>query len=259
MISWILREEYFDIFRAETIMPLKAGKNTDTSTLKPLKRVDLVRGVASSLRGEIISGSFGVDGFLPPEGKLGESLGVSRTVIREAMRILGAQGLVEVSQGRRPRVRPADPQTVVDTFVTFLDRSENIHLHLLEVRRPLETRIAGLAAQRATAADMQTIARSVERMAGSDDVDEQAAADVEFHELLATASANPVFEVLLKSLSGVMWRSRRQALASEGVEKALPDHRAILAAVRKGDARAAEAAMAKHLKIAEQYFRKSEF
>ena len=78
------------------------------------------------MREQIVSGEFASGGTMPPEGKLCETMGVSRTVIREAMRMLGAQGLVEVSQGRRPRVRPADPQTVVETFGTYLGCSYNM-------------------------------------------------------------------------------------------------------------------------------------
>ena len=78
----------------------------------PLPRLDLVQEVTERLREQILAGAFDADRSLPPEGQLGQALGVSRTVIREAMRILAAQGLVEVSQGRTPRVKPADPTHV---------------------------------------------------------------------------------------------------------------------------------------------------
>src|SRR5262245_56895654 len=83
----------------------------------------LVEQVLEQLRGRILSQDYAAGAELPPEGTLAATLGVSRTVVREAMRILRAQGLVEVSQGRRPRVKPPDSQAAVDTFGMLLQRS----------------------------------------------------------------------------------------------------------------------------------------
>ena len=193
-----------------------------------------------------------------PEGKLCETMGVSRTVIREAMRILAAQGLVEVSQGRLPRVKPADPQTVVETFGTYLVRGDHSLLDLIEVRLPMEAEIAALAAKRSTPEQIEAMQEAIDDMRAAATLDEQAEADIRFHNTLADAAANPLFPLLLKILAGVLQKSRQATLSRTGVKRALPGHSAVLAAVRKGDDKAARKAMLEHLEMAEEDVRKAE-
>jgi len=222
---------------------------------QPLKRLNLVREVVERIKAQILAGEFGPEGILPPEGRLGENLGVSRTVVREAMRILGAQGFVEVSQGRRPRIRPADPRTVVETFGTYLQREKHSLLNLVEVRRPLETEIVALAAERATPAQIAVMEQAIEDMAAAKNLKARAEADVRFHELLADSTGNPLFGLLLTTVSGAMRRSRSETIARTGADRALQGHRAILAAIRKGDADAARKEMFEHLRMAEEDLR----
>ncbi|HBO45622.1 MAG TPA: hypothetical protein DD670_17185 [Planctomycetaceae bacterium] len=220
--------------------------------MQPLKRVGLVREVVDRLREQILAGVYESGAAIPPEGRLGESLGVSRTVVREAMRILGAQGLVEVSQGKRPRVRPADPQTVVETFGTYLQRGDHTLLDLIEVRLPLETAMVALAAERATAAQLAEMEKSIDEMAGATSLPKRVEADARFHELLAESTGNPLFSLLLTTVSGAMRRSRNQTISKTGADRALKGHSAILAAVRAKDSDAARRAMLEHLRMAEE-------
>jgi GntR family transcriptional regulator, transcriptional repressor for pyruvate dehydrogenase complex len=222
------------------------------SALRPLRRLDLVREVSQRLREQIIAGDFDADGAIPSEGQLGQSLGVSRTVIREAMRSLAAQGLVEVSQGRQPRVKPADPQTVVDTFNTFVRRGDHSLLDLVEVRRPLEAAIAALAAQRATQADVEALEDAIRQQAAANTKRRRVATDLLFHDLLAKATGNPIFNLLLDAVGGLMRRSREETLVRAGVERSLAGHREVLAAVKLRDSEAARQAMLEHFVNAEQ-------
>ena len=94
-----------------------------TATVPPLlgptivQKTDMVATVLENMRERIIAGAFGADGPLPPEGDLATDYGVSRTVIREAMRSLRAQGLVEVAQGKLPRVKPPAAETVIASLL----------------------------------------------------------------------------------------------------------------------------------------------
>jgi len=218
----------------------------------PLKRQDLVAAVAGRLRAQILDGQYEPDGILPPEGQLGEKLGVSRTVVREAMRILGAQGLVKVSQGMRPRVSPADPQTVVETLSTYLQRGDHSLLDLVEVRLPLEGEIAALAAHRATPEQIAALEATIVELSAAKNLAARVEADNRFHELLAESTGNPVFSLLLTTVSGTLRRSRSETLARTGVGRALEGHRAVLDAVRRKDPEASRHAMREHLKMAEQ-------
>jgi GntR family transcriptional regulator, transcriptional repressor for pyruvate dehydrogenase complex len=223
-----------------------------------VRRLNLVREVVEQLRNQILAGRFPPDAPMPPEGQLCEGFGVSRTVIREAMRTLQAQGLVEVSQGRLPRVRPVDSRNVVETLGTFLQRGNHSLLNLIEVRRPLESEIAGLAAQRATPEQIEALRQAVRQMAAARALDSRVEADLRFHDLLATATGNPVFPLLLSVLADLMRQSRRQTISATGLERALAGHRAVLAAVEDRDPVQARKTMLDHLDLAEHDLQEAE-
>jgi len=216
---------------------------------------DLVAQVIDHVRGEIVSGARGPGTPLPSEGSLAESLAVSRTVIREAMRSLRSQGLVVMSQGARPRVAAIDPGATVESLGVLLRRSSTTLLELTEARRPLETSITALAATRATTAHVSALRFAIDELARATTLEGRVAADIRFHELLAEATGNPVFTVLLKTLAGLLGESRRRTIRLVGVEPALIGHREILAAVVDRDSKAAAAAMRRHLDWAEDNIR----
>lgn len=218
---------------------------------------DLVTQVIDHLRRGIVSGSFSPGMALPSEGRLAETLAVSRTVIREAMRSLRSQGLVVMSQGTRPRIAALDPGPTVESLDLLLRRSRTTLLQLTEVRRPLESAIAGHAATRATESDVATLRASIIDLERAPNLETRVAADVRFHELLAEATGNPVFTVLLKTLGGLLGESRRRTIRTAGVEPALIGHREILAAVERHEPQAAATAMRRHLDWAEDNISRS--
>src|SRR6266481_3177998 len=131
---------------ARRMPPIHAPASPKGKPSRRLHRVEqrppLVEQVVDRLRAHIVSGDFPADQEMPPEAALCQTLGVSRTVVREAMRILRAQGLVEVSQGKRPRVRPVDAKYVIDGLTLLIQRTDASLLHLAELRRPMESEIA---------------------------------------------------------------------------------------------------------------------
>lgn len=204
------------------------------------------------MRQQILSGRFGGDGVLPGEFTLGQEFGVSRTVAREAMRVLRAQGLVEVSQGCRPRVKPPDPQVAVDSLGALLYRSSSSLVELNEVRLPLEAKIAELAALRATPEHHAQLRKAIEDLDGAESLEAGVEADVRFHRLLAEATGNSVFVLLLQTISSLLEASRRRTLMRSGVQVANAGHRRILEAVLAEDSRAAADAMLEHILAAGQ-------
>ena len=115
--------------------------------LSDLKSENLVTRAVEALRQFILDELLVPGAELPSQGKLAEWLGVSRTVIREAMRILESQGLLEITQGKLPRVLPPNTQVVIDGLSTLMERSSATLLDVLEVRRPVEIEAAALAAE----------------------------------------------------------------------------------------------------------------
>ena len=219
---------------------------------------DLVAKVVTGLRQQILAGTYAAGASLPSEGRLAESLGVSRTVVREGMRSLRAQGLVVMSQGARSRVAEVDAGPTVESLALLLARSRTSLLQLTEVRRPLEAAIARHAATRATADQISALHAANVELGRATTLEGRVAADLRFHDLLAAATGNPVFMVILGTLGGVLAESRRRTIRSAGVQPALVGHREILGAIECRDPDASEQAMRRHLDWAERNIRAAE-
>jgi GntR family transcriptional repressor for pyruvate dehydrogenase complex len=232
-----------------------APKARRFSSISAVKRTDMVATVLKSLTDRILRGQFDTEGLFPPEGELAASFGVSRTVIREAMRSLRAYGMIEVSQGRKPRIKPADPQAAIATLNAFLRRSGASPLALIEVRSPLESETAALAAARVQPGHLAGLEEAVRALRQAKTFEEGVEADLRFHRLLADATGNPTFGLLLDTLSGLMRESRRQTLARSGYGYAAQGHQRILEAVQAGDSTAARSAMLDHLRLAQKDLR----
>ncbi len=211
---------------------------------------DMVANLVETLTERIVAGDYGTHGQLPAEGELSGMFGVSRTVVREAMRILRASRLVEMSQGKPARVTPPDSGGAVASLDLLLRRKHATLIHLAEVRRPLESEIAALAADRRNDVHLGHLERAVHDLATAPGLAERIEADQRFHCILAEATGNPVFVILLETLAGFLQKSRQKTLTYSGAELAVAGHQAILAAVRAGDAEAASRAMHDHLKLA---------
>lgn len=208
--------------------------------------------VADEIQELIVERKLQLGDRLPAERELGEAFGVSRTVIREAIRALVAKGLLDVQPGNGTVVRQPSPSMVSDALAYVLRGTPGgiPFRHAHELRCILEPEIAFRAAERRTEDDLAALEHQLERMLVSE-ID-WVAADVAFHAALAQAAHNPIFGIVLDSIQDVLLEIRRLgALLPETRVNGARHHRAILEAVAAGDAEAARAAMMAHLKQAE--------
>ena len=188
---------------------------------------------------------------LPAERELARQFGVSRTVVREAVRALVAKSLLDVRPGSGTVVRVPTAQSLTQSIVMFLrgGQAELDYKKVLEVRRILEVEIAGLAAERRTAKDLQDLEEIIR--AGSrvqNDRYQFAKFDVAFHTALAYATQNRLFPLLLDSVAEIMIELRRMALdMAEAPARAYYGHRAIFGKVGESDSEGARQAMHAHL------------
>jgi GntR family transcriptional repressor for pyruvate dehydrogenase complex len=207
--------------------------------------------VASRILEVIVESPLGAGQALPSERDLGEQFGVSRTVIREALRTLAGKGVVEMGQGRGLRVARVEPSTVHESMSLFLrGRPALDYGRVHEVRALLETEVAGLAAQRATTADLDALAESCEEMAGVlTDAKLAVDADLDFHRRLARSTHNELFTVLLDAIGGPLVAIRVDTFETveHRAEVALAAHRVIYKEVAARAAEGARAAMREHL------------
>lgn len=225
-------------------------------------------GAMRVLIGEIASGRWPEGELLPREVDLAERFDVSRNVARECIRGLEERRLVAVRHGRGARVRPESDWDRFDPDVLTVllggPRAAGVIAEYLECRRILEVEAAGLAAERAGAAELEELTGALERMRltaeGARDNPAGEAlyreADVAFHRAVVRAARNPVLgrmtEPIHSALSETFSTLARPHLR---FERGLPEHERILAAVTAGDAAAAREAMRAHLLTVERYLR----
>ncbi len=212
--------------------------------------------VAEMMLDTILSHRLQVGDRLPSERELGEQFGVSRTVVREAVRALVAKGVIEVRSGSGLRVAAVDAAAVTESMSLYLRGGtldfEKVH----EVRALLEVHIAGVAAERATDADLARLREVHERMERERaDVDAAARDDLEFHRVIAGATQNDLYLLLMDSIGAALIDIRRENLGSGSAPMTLSQHESVLDRVAAGDADGAREAMAAHLEGVADWWR----
>jgi len=192
--------------------------------------------------------------MLPPERQLAEKFGVSRSSIRDAIRRLEHIGLVEPRQGSGTVVRELSADAVVNPLSAVLRQKRTLVSELLEVRRILEPPLAARAARHASReeiAEMQEILRRQEQKArrGEAFIDE----DSEFHYAIALAADNSVVLKVIDVLMDLLRETRERSLQVKGrPEKSFASHRRIMNAIKRRDAKGAEAAMRQHIAVVQE-------
>jgi GntR family transcriptional regulator, transcriptional repressor for pyruvate dehydrogenase complex len=205
--------------------------------------------VVSQIRARILRQN-PVEKALPSQSALAAELGISRTAVREAMSILQAQGLIEVQQGKRPQVVPVSNLLLNEQLKLFIARQGASFHQLMEIRLPLEIEVARIAAQRATPDNINQLQRCIDRLKNAKRLNDQIAADRDFHVRLAEATANQLFVAILESFHHGLQVSMKTTLGNVGIRHALRGHRAILGAIAQHDPKLAATRMQQHLKQA---------
>lgn len=201
----------------------------------------LVDQAIEGMRTLLTDGEWSVGDRIPPEPVLAAELGVSRNTVREAVKALAHAGVLEVRRGDGTYV--AAPNEVSALIRRQLSRVELGHV--LEVRHAIETRAAGLAATRRTAADLAVLTDALERRAraaAAGDADGFVSADCDFHLAMVAAAHNPLLSELYEGFAETLLAS--VVLPPPGADDLAPGHADIMAAIRAGDPDAASGATA---------------
>jgi DNA-binding FadR family transcriptional regulator len=230
-------------------IPLAAAKET-LLTDRPVKKTRTFEDVLAQIERRIVEDGLTVGARLPAERQLAEQLGVGRSSVREAMRVLETLGVVSSQVGRGPdagAVLTSRP----DTALTDLLR---LHLGLasLELQEVIDTRlmIERWAADRAAAAraDTAALAAALAAMDAAGSAEEFVEHDTAFHCAIADASGNRLIAAIMRSLRDSMRRYAVEAVERLGDTSSLQaDHGRILAAIDAGDPGAASRAVTEHL------------
>jgi DNA-binding FadR family transcriptional regulator len=224
---------------------------------RPAERLGVA--VVSELVELIVTGKLAEGELLPPEGPLSDHFGVSRTVIRESIKRLEEKGLILVAQGRGTQVARSGSWNMLDPIVlsAFIDNDESLGVldELTIVRGNLESAMAGAVATRRTAEEMTRIEHALEAMRDTQhESDSFRQADVVFHFTMMELSGNRLAENITKRLyRRALESSRYHGLGYEGAfHSTLAEHAAVVEAISRQDAEAAERAMRDHIIVSWQ-------
>jgi GntR family transcriptional repressor for pyruvate dehydrogenase complex len=219
----------------------------------PIQSVRVFEQVAEQIEKRILDGELRSGDRLPTERHLAEQFHVSRTAVREAMKILAQKGLVDMRPGRGTIVidgANAAMQDSIDLVMKLRLGEVGGSNNLVEVREILEIEIAALAAARATEEEIAAMREAVKIMDESlDDADAFIAADNRFHEALAQATQNTLIFILVNSIVNLLSEQRKQIFDVEGgPQRGQTHHKRILESVIRRDPQAARDTMRSHLR-----------
>jgi len=216
--------------------------------------------VVEQVKSAIFSGRFSPGERLPSEREMAEQFGLSRMTIRDALRILESAGMVEIKLGaaggafvREPNLDPFH-----NSLSSMLRFKKATILELAEARKIVETATAELAAQRATAEDLEALRRAVDsaKIAREEGDPHYMPHSVDFHVALARAARNHVLNLTVNSFRTLLANVLEKLLPTPDMaERALHDHWEIYKAVEARDGAKARRLMAEHLSYFEDKVR----
>jgi GntR family transcriptional repressor for pyruvate dehydrogenase complex len=239
--------------------------STPIPSAPPKKHRNLAQGVVAYITDSIRDGRLVPGDKLPTESEIMRILGVSRTVVREAISHLQAAVLVETRHGIGTFVLEPPPARTLgvdpNTVVTMRDV-----LAILELRISLETEAAGLAATRRNESQLQQLRAALDSFVASGrSGGETVTSDLQFHLLIAQSSGNRYFHDILSHLgANIIPRSRINSakLAQDEpaayMERVIHEHEDIFNAIARKDPESARAAMRTHLSNSRERLRRAQ-
>jgi GntR family transcriptional regulator, transcriptional repressor for pyruvate dehydrogenase complex len=214
-----------------------------------VKRTKVYAEVASQIYRLIEDGRLKPNDRLPPERDLAEMFGVSRTSVRDAIRVLEMQGLVEPRHGEGTVVRQVPIDAIVRPLADALAASKDLTADLFDMRKMLEPPLARAAAMRATAEDLSALREILVHQTDLVQAGEIAIAeDTAFHYRIATAAKNQVVLRVIDVVMDLLRESRTRSLQVHGrPARSVAGHQRIFAAIQGRDPNAAADAMREHI------------
>jgi GntR family transcriptional repressor for pyruvate dehydrogenase complex len=211
------------------------------------------------IRELIQSGELPPGAKLPPEQQLSSDLGLSRNLMREAVKALVVARVLEIRRGDGTYVTSLEPELLLEGLGSAVEllRGDKL-LELTEVRRLFEPVATGLAAGRVDEADLARIKHHLDAMTRArEDVELLNEHDAAFHRAVIAATGNSTLVSLLEGISGRTVRARvwRGLVDDDAGSRAIAEHRAIYAALAARDSALAQAAALIHVNTTEKWLR----
>lgn len=223
------------------------------------KSVALTDDAITKIRGMIQSGELPPGARLPTEQQLSTQMGLSRSGVREAVKVLESAGVLDVRRGDGTYVTSLAPRLLLEGlgFAIEMLRDDTL-LEVMEVRRMLEPVATSLAAVRMSDSELDELGKILEDMRGAaDDAERLIEYDAAFHRTVIAATGNETLTSLLDGLSGQTLRARvwRGLIEGNSAHITLSEHEAIYRALRRRDQLLAHASALLHVNTSETWLR----
>jgi GntR family transcriptional repressor for pyruvate dehydrogenase complex len=219
--------------------------------------------VFAFLRDQLLEGTIRSGDRLVPERDLAAQLGVSRPIVREALRALSMMGAVEIQSRVGTIVRQPDVSVLGDFFAYSLAQQKGAIEDVMQARIAIECQAVRLACQRSTTFDFKSLGHALEKIETTiDDPIKGSLADHEFHAALVRAAKSDTLASLYTAMASILMRSHRDRRAmiemDAGIKEYLiADHRRIFDAVVAHDEEAADRLLRDHFSIGDNYRHKA--
>lgn len=214
----------------------------------------------TKIKDMILAGELSAGDRLPPEKELSETLGLSRSSLREAVKALEIIKVLDVRRGDGTYVTSLEPQLLTEAmaFIVDLHQDKSI-LEIFEVRRILEPAAAAMAAGRISATEIADLRASMAGVDPDTSVEDLVKHDLIFHGLIANAANNSYLASVLEGLSSGTVRARiwRGLTQEKAVDRTLAEHAAIIEALERGDGELAKSLLTVHISGVEHWLRQA--
>ena len=227
-------------------------------SLKAVEKKRAYESIVQQVQELIENGKLKRGDQLPSERELTEIFKVSRTTVREAIRTLESMKLLQSRQGNGTYVLASNEEDLVQPLAAALFNAKDDIRHIFYVRKIIEPHVAELAAENATAQEIEEMEEILRRQEICVEKGENIIeTDSAFHNLMAGATKNRVMERLTAALVDFLKQSREHYLldvepGNNRPERSLEGHKQVLAAIKKGDCEAAQRLMLQHLEEIER-------
>lgn len=230
------------------------------SIFKPVRQVRVTEDIFEQILSRVADGTLKPGEKLPSERELALKFEVSRSTVRETLRMLEHSGVVRIRYGSQGGAFvAADSHTLVSNALRLMVRlTQTSLMDLLEARKLIESATAALAAKRASREHLARMRKSIDEM--EKQTDDQAAlarANEEFHIAIAQAAGNPILLVTMQSVQDLIARSVLELVRTpKAREFIISSHTEIYEAIAHGNPEASQALMIKHIESIERQARK---
>lgn len=228
----------------------------------PIKNTTVSEKIVEQIKEMLLNGNLNKGDKLPSERQLAETLQVSRSSVREALKELEMMGLIEVKQGEGNFIKENFEDILFEPFSTIFLIKESNAKEILELRNIIEKGTASLAAERITKEELKDLRNILGAAEKSNSEEELAELDIIFHYKISQASKNFLLQSILNAVSSLIETSikdiRKNILIKEEHKEIIKEqHINIYNALENNDPKAAEIAMANHICFVNSQMEKS--